>query len=60
MKESATYFKWLAILCGILLLFSVGILAVGYQDITLFRAALVVAFLVGTVAFIFLARRKSR
>jgi len=59
MKDTATYLKLLAILCGIMTLFGIGIFIVGYKDLSLARVAITLGLLIATGVFAFLAKRKS-
>jgi len=59
MKESTTYLKWLAILCGVMAVFCIGIFIVGYKDLSIGRVMTVVALAVCSAAFGYLAWRRS-
>ena len=59
MKETATYLKWLAILCAVMALFCVGVFFIGYKDLSFGRVATTVALLVGSGIFALLSKRKS-
>ena len=59
MKETATYLKWLAILCVVMALFCVGVFIIGYKDLSFGRVATTVALFVGAGILAFFSKRKS-
>ena len=59
MKDVSLYLKWIAILCVIMAAFAVGIVFIGYKDLSIGRAMTVVGLLVVAGACGFISKKKS-
>lgn len=55
--EKQRYLKWLSLLCALMALFGIGVFAVGYQPVSIGRAATVAVLLVASAVLAVLSRR---
>lgn len=60
MTETATYMKWLAILCAVMAVFGLAVFVIGYKDPSFGRVATVVALLVASGLLTWGSRRRMR
>lgn len=58
-SSTATYLRWLAILCAVMALFCLGVLLIGYKDPSIGRAATLVALCVASPILFWLSKRRS-
>lgn len=56
-SSTATYLRWLAILCAVMALFCLGVLIIGYKDPSIGRAATLVALCVASPILFWLSKR---
>lgn len=60
MKESALYLKWIAILCAVMGVFGIGVLLVGYKDLSFNLVATIVFLFASSAVLAFVAKRKQK
>lgn len=58
-SSTATYLRWLAILCAVMALFCLGVLIIGYKDPSIGRAATLVALCAASPILFWLSKRHS-
>lgn len=57
-KDVSLYLKWIAILCVIMAAFAVGIIFIGYKDLSIGRAMTVICLLITAGACGFISKKK--
>lgn len=60
MTETATYMKWLAILCAVMAVFGLSVFVIGYKDPSFGRVATIVGLLAASGLLTWRYRRCTR